>query len=324
MTVFVTGGAGFIGSNFIFHLLRQYPDYHVVCLDKLNSAANIHTLDAIIENPNFSFVKVDICDRERIFDLFAEKKPDIVVNFAAESHVDKSIETPQIFFETNVIGTMVLLDACVKYGVKKFHQVSTDEVYGELPIDRKDLFFTEKTNLNPQNPYSASKASADLLCMAYRHTYKVFVTVSRSCNNYGPYQFTEKLIPLAITNAICDKEIPIYGEGINVRDWIYVDDHCKAIDLIIHNGKDGEIYNVGASNEMQNIDVAKAICKALDKPSTLIKYVKDRKGHDMRYAIDATKIKNELGWESEVSFADGLKKTVEWYKSHRDWWGKGE
>ena len=320
MTVFVTGGAGFIGANFVYYMLKNHPEDRVVCLDKLTYAGNLSTLKEAMNDPRFSFVKVDICDRDAIFKLFCEEKPDIVVNFAAESHVDRSIEDPGIFLKTNIIGTATLMDACREYGVTRYHQVSTDEVYGDLPLDRPDLFFTEETPIHTSSPYSSSKAGADLLVFAYHRTYGLPVTVSRCSNNYGPYHFPEKLIPLMIVNALHDKPLPVYGKGINVRDWLYVEDHCKAIDLIIRKGRVGEVYNIGGHNEMRNIDIVKLICKELGKPESLITYVEDRKGHDMRYAIDPTKIHNELGWLPETRFADGIKKTVAWYLEHRDWW----
>ena len=320
MTIIVTGGAGFIGSNFIFHMLAKYPDYRIICLDKLTYAGNLSTLAGVLDNPDFRFVKADICDREAVEQLFAEEHPDIVVNFAAESHVDRSIEDPGIFLQTNIMGTAVLMDACRKFGITRYHQVSTDEVYGDLPLDRAELSFTETSPLRPSSPYSSSKASADLLALSYKRTYGLPVTISRCGNNYGPYQFPEKLIPLMICNALQDKALPIYGSGENVRDWIYVDDHCKAIDIIIHKGRVGEIYNVGASCEMPNIDIVKLICKELGKPESLITHVTDRKGHDMRYAIDPTKIYNELGWLPETKFADGIKKTIKWYLENRKWW----
>ncbi len=320
MTIIVTGGAGFIGSNFIFYMFKKHPDYRIVCLDKLTYAGNLSTLEPVMKNPNFRFVKLDICDKEGVEKLFIEEKPDIVVNFAAESHVDRSIENPQIFLETNIIGTSVLMDACKRHGVKRFHQVSTDEVYGDLPLDRPDLFFHEDTPLHTSSPYSSSKAAADLLVMAYHRTYGLPVTISRCSNNYGPYQFPEKLIPLMIANCLANKPLPVYGEGINVRDWLYVDDHCKAIDLIIHNGKVGEVYNIGGHNEMRNIDIVKLILKELGKDESLITYVTDRKGHDQRYAIDPTKIHNELGWLPETMFKDGIKKTIRWYLDNKSWW----
>ena len=320
MNIIVTGGAGFIGSNFIFYMLKKHPDYRIVCLDKLTYAGNLSTLASVMDNPKFRFVKMDICDRAAVEGLFAEEHPDVVVNFAAESHVDRSIENPGIFLETNIMGTAVLMDVCRKCGIKRFHQVSTDEVYGDLPLDRPDLFFTESTPINTSSPYSTSKASADLLVHAYYRTYGLPVSISRCSNNYGPYQFPEKLIPLMIANALNDKPLPVYGAGENVRDWLYVDDHCKAIDLIIHKGKVGGIYNVGGHNEMKNIDIVKLICQALDKPESLINHVTDRKGHDMRYAIDPTKIHNELGWLPETKFADGIKKTIKWYLDNKSWW----
>ena len=320
MTILVTGGAGFIGSNFIFHMLKKYPDYRIVCLDKLTYAGNLSTLSSVLEEPNFRFVKLDICDREGVFRLFEEERPDIVVNFAAESHVDRSIEDPGIFLQTNILGTATLMDACRKFGVRRYHQVSTDEVYGDLPLDRPDLFFTETTPLHTSSPYSASKASADLLVLAYHRTYSLPVTISRCSNNYGLYQFPEKLIPLMIINALDEKPLPVYGTGENVRDWLYVEDHCKAIDLIIHKGREGEVYNVGGHNERKNIDIVRLICKALGKSESLISYVADRKGHDMRYAIDPTKIHNELGWLPETKFEDGIQKTIRWYLDNKPWW----
>ena len=320
MTILVTGGAGFIGSNFIFHMLKKYPDYRIVCLDKLTYAGNLSTLSSVLEEPNFRFIKLDICDREGVFRLFEEERPDIVVNFAAESHVDRSIEDPGIFLQTNILGTATLMDACRKFGVRRYHQVSTDEVYGDLPLDRPDLFFTETTPLHTSSPYSASKASADLLVLAYHRTYSLPVTISRCSNNYGPYHFPEKLIPLMIINALDEKPLPVYGTGENVRDWLYVEDHCKAIDLIIHKGREGEVYNVGGHNERKNIDIVRLICKALGKSESLISYVADRKGHDMRYAIDPTKIHNELGWLPETKFEDGIQKTIRWYLDNKPWW----
>ena len=314
MTIIVTGGAGFIGSNFVFHMLQAHPDYRIVCLDKLTYAGNLSTLEPVLQQDNFRFVKADICDRQAVDKLFQEEKPDIVVNFAAESHVDRSIENPGIFLETNIMGTAVLMDACRKYGIQRYHQVSTDEVYGDLPLDRPDLFFTEETPLHTSSPYSSSKASADLLVMAYYRTYGLPVTISRCSNNYGPYHFPEKLIPLA------DKPLPVYGNGENVRDWLYVEDHCRAIDLIIHAGKVGEVYNVGGHNEKRNIDIVRIICQELGKPESLIVHVEDRKGHDRRYAIDPAKIHRELGWLPETKFEDGIKKTIKWYLEHKKWW----
>lgn len=320
MTIFVTGGAGFIGANFIFYMRAAHPDYRIVCLDKLTYAGNLSTLASVMDAPNFRFVKVDICDRESVYRLFQEEKPDMVVNFAAESHVDRSIENPEVFLQTNILGTQVLMDACRKFGIRRYHQVSTDEVYGDLPLDRPDLFFTEETPIRTSSPYSSSKAGADLLVMAYHRTYGLPVTISRCSNNYGPYHFPEKLIPLMIANALADKPLPVYGTGENVRDWLYVEDHCKAIDLIIHKGRAGEVYNIGGHNEMRNIDIVRIICQALGKPESLITYVTDRKGHDMRYAIDPTKIHNELGWLPETKFVDGIQKTIQWYLDNQDWW----
>ena len=320
MTIIVTGGAGFIGSNFVFHMLQAHPDYRIVCLDKLTYAGNLSTLEPVLQQDNFRFVKADICDRQAVDKLFQEEKPDIVVNFAAESHVDRSIENPGIFLETNIMGTAVLMDACRKYGIQRYHQVSTDEVYGDLPLDRPDLFFTAETPLHTSSPYSSSKASADLLVMAYYRTYGLPVTISRCSNNYGPYHFPEKLIPLMIANALADKPLPVYGNGENVRDWLYVEDHCRAIDLIIHAGKVGEVYNVGGHNEKRNIDIVRIICQELGKPESLIVHVEDRKGHDRRYAIDPAKIHRELGWLPETKFEDGIKKTIKWYLEHKKWW----
>ena len=320
MKILVTGGAGFIGSNFIFYIRKKHPDYELICLDKLTYAGNLSTLKPVIDDPNFKFIRADIAEREAVYAIFAEKKPDVVVNFAAESHVDRSIEDPGIFLQTNVMGTQVLLDACREYGIKRYHQVSTDEVYGDLPLDRPDLFFTEKTPLHTSSPYSASKASADLLCNAYQRTYGMPITISRCSNNYGPYQFPEKLIPLMIANALADKLLPVYGEGLNVRDWLYVEDHCAAIDLIMEKGRVGQVYNIGGHNEMKNIDIVKFICKALDKPESLITHVTDRKGHDMRYTIDPSFIHSELGWLPETKFADGIRKTIQWYLDNKLWW----
>lgn len=319
MKILVTGGAGFIGCNFVYYMLKEHVDYKIVCLDALTYAGNLKSLDEASENPNFKFIKGSISDRELVDKLFADEKFDIVVNFAAESHVDRSIENPFIFLETNVMGTACLLDASKKYGVKRFHQVSTDEVYGDLPLDRPDLFFTEDLPLITSSPYSASKASADLLTLAFHRTYGLDVTISRCSNNYGPYQFPEKLIPLMIVRAIEDESLPVYGEGLNVRDWLYVEDHCKAIDMIIHNGVAGEVYNVGGHNEKQNIEVVKTILRRLSKPETLITYVKDRAGHDLRYAIDPTKIFNALGWEPETDFDSGMEKTIQWYLNNTEW-----
>ena len=320
MKILVTGGAGFIGSNFIFYMRRKHPEYELICLDKLTYAGNMETLASVMDGPSFKFIRGDIADREAVYGIFEAEKPDVVVNFAAESHVDRSIENPAVFLETNVMGTQALLDACRKYGVQRYHQVSTDEVYGDLPLDRPDLFFTEQTPLHTSSPYSASKAAADLLCNAYQRTYGLPITISRCSNNYGPYQFPEKLIPLMIANALADKPLPVYGEGLNVRDWLYVEDHCAAIDLILEKGKVGQVYNIGGHNEMRNIDIVKRILSLLDKPESLITYVTDRKGHDMRYAIDPAYIHQELGWLPETRFEDGIQKTVRWYLENRDWW----
>lgn len=320
MKVLITGGAGFIGSNFIFHMRQTHPEYTLICLDKLTYAGNLETLAPVMNDPKFQFVRADITDRKAIEKIFEAEKPDVVVNFAAESHVDRSIENPTVFLETNVMGTQILLDASRKYDVKRYHQVSTDEVYGDLPVDRPDLFFTEKTPLTTSSPYSASKASADLLCNAYHRTYGMPITISRCSNNYGPYQFPEKLIPLMIANALADKPLPVYGKGINVRDWLYVEDHCIAIDLILEHGTVGQVYNIGGHNEMRNIDIVKKILQILGKPESLITYVTDRKGHDMRYAIDPTFIHKQLGWLPATKFETGIEKTVQWYLDHRSWW----
>ena len=320
MKIIVTGGAGFIGGNFVHYMLNKYNDYKIICLDALTYAGNMETLEPVKDNPNFKFYKADIADRDAVYEIFEKEKPDIIVNFAAESHVDRSIDNPGIFLQTNVIGTGVLMDACRKYGITRYHQVSTDEVYGDLPLDRPDLFFTETTPLHTSSPYSASKASADLLVQAYHRTFKLPVTISRCSNNYGPYHFPEKLIPLMIANALADKELPVYGKGENVRDWLYVEDHCSAIDLIIHKGRVGEVYNIGGHNEKTNLEVVKIILKELGKSEDLIRYVTDRPGHDMRYAIDPTKIHNELGWLPETKFEDGIKKTIKWYLDNKEWW----
>lgn len=320
MKLIVTGGAGFIGGNFVHYMLQEHPGDQIICLDKLTYAGNLSTLADVMDHPNFQFVKMDICDRDSVYGLFEKEKPDVVINFAAESHVDRSIENPEIFLQTNIIGTSVLMDACRKYGIQRYHQVSTDEVYGDLPLDRPDLFFTEETPIHTSSPYSSSKAGADLLVMAYYRTYGLPVTISRCSNNYGPYHFPEKLIPLMIINALHDRPLPIYGDGLNVRDWLYVEDHCRAIDFIIRKGKVGEVYNVGGHNEMRNIDIVKLICQELGKPESLITHVTDRKGHDRRYAIDPEKIHRELGWLPETKFADGIKKTIQWYLTHQKWW----
>ncbi len=320
MKIIVTGGAGFIGGNFVHYMLKKYPNYNIVCIDCLTYAGNLETLESVLDCKNFKFYKTDITDRNRSYLIFENDKPVVVVNFAAESHVDRSIDNPEVFFNTNIMGTQVLMDACLKFGISRYHQVSTDEVYGDLPLDRPDLFFTENTPIHASSPYSASKASADLLVQAYNRTFGLPSTISRCSNNYGPYQFPEKLIPLMISNALNDKPFPVYGKGENVRDWLYVEDHCRAIDLIIHKGKVGEVYNIGGHNEMKNIDIVKIICGALDKSEELITYVTDRKGHDMRYGIDPEKIHSELGWLPETKFSDGIQKTIQWYLDNRRWW----
>ena len=320
MTIVVTGGAGFIGSNFVFYILEKYSECKVVCFDALTYAGRIETLASVVEDPRFVFIKGDIADREAVYACFEEHKPDVVVNFAAESHVDRSIVDPGIFLRTNVMGVGVLMDACRKYGMIRFHQVSTDEVYGDLPLDRPDLFFYEDTPLHASSPYSASRASGDLLALAYHRTYKLPVTISRCSNNYGPYQFPEKLIPLMITNAINDMPLPVYGDGKNVRDWLYVIDHCKAVDLVLRNGKLGEVYNIGGHNEFENLSVVKAVLRELGKPESLISFVTDRPGHDRRYAINPAKINKELGWLPTTGFDDGIKLTIKWYLDNRSWW----
>lgn len=318
MKILVTGAAGFIGSNFVYYELENYDD-EIVALDLLTYAGNLKNLDGCKDNKNFKFVKMDIRDREAINSLFEDEKFDIVVNFAAESHVDRSIEEPEVFLKTNILGTQVLMDASLKYGVKRYHQVSTDEVYGDLPLDRPDLFFTESTPLHTSSPYSASKASADLLVNAYHRTFGLNTTITRCSNNYGPYQFPEKLIPLMINNARHNKSLPVYGEGLNVRDWLHVYDHCSGIDLVMRNGKNGEVYNIGGHNERKNIEVVKTILKELGKDESLITYVTDRKGHDLRYAIDPSKIESELGWKPKYNFESGIKETIKWYMDNQVW-----
>jgi len=320
MTILITGGAGFIGANFIYYMQKQHPQDRIVCVDALTYAGNLSTLADAMKTDAFCFYKADICDRKAMDAIFEKERPETVVNFAAESHVDRSIETPEIFLQTNILGTQVLMDTCLFYGIKRYHQVSTDEVYGDLPLDRPELFFTEETPLCPSSPYSASKASADLLVLAYRHTYGLPASISRCSNNYGPYQLPEKLIPLTILNCLKDKPIPVYGDGSNVRDWLYVQDHCRAIDLVLRNGREGEIYNIGGKNEMSNIDLVKQICRQLGKSESLITYVPDRKGHDRRYAIDAAKIRDELGWLPETRFDEGIQNTILWYLQNRIWW----
>ena len=315
----VTGGAGFIGGNFCHYMVNSYPEDEFVCLDALTYAGNLETLAPILDKPNFKFVHGNICDRELVFSLFEAEKFDYVVNFAAESHVDRSIENPRIFLETNILGTQTLMDACRKYGIRRYHQVSTDEVYGDLPLDRPDLFFTEETPIHTSSPYSASKAGADLLVMAYHRTFGLPVTISRCSNNYGPYHFPEKLIPLVIKKALADEPIPVYGNGANVRDWLHVYDHCTAIDLIVRKGRDGEVYNIGGHNERSNLEVVKCILRELGKPETLITFVKDRAGHDLRYAMDPTKIMMELGWKPKFTFETGIGPTIQWNLDHQDW-----
>ena len=320
MKILVTGAAGFIGSNFVFHMRKAHPEYDIIALDSLTYAGNLETLAPVMEEDHFTFVRCDITDREGVRKVFEEHHPDVVVNFAAESHVDRSIEDPGVFLRTNILGTQVLMDACREFGIQRFHQVGTDEVYGDLPLDRPDLFFTEDLPLQASSPYSASKASADLLAMAYHRTYGLPVTISRCSNNYGPYQFPEKLIPLMIANALADKPLPVYGTGENVRDWLYVEDHCRAIDMILENGKVGEVYNIGGHNERSNLDVVKTILKQLGKPESLITFVGDRKGHDLRYAINPSKIHGELGWLPETKFDDGIRQTIDWYLNNESWW----
>lgn len=320
MKILVTGGAGFIGGNFVHHMVKKYPEHTVINLDLLTYAGNLETLKPVEDKPNYKFVRGDIADRRFIMDLFEKERPDVVVNFAAESHVDRSITDPGIFVQTNVMGTQVLLDASKEYGVKRYHQVSTDEVYGDLPLDRPDLFFREDTPLHTSSPYSSSKASADLFVLAYYRTYGLPVTISRCSNNYGPYHFPEKLIPLIISRALADEKLPVYGKGENVRDWLHVSDHCDAIDLIIHNGRVGEVYNVGGNNEKTNLEVVKTILKALGKPESLIEFVTDRPGHDLRYAIDPTKLETELGWKPKYTFETGIRQTIQWYLDNREWW----
>lgn len=320
MKIIVTGGAGFIGGNFVHYMVNKYPEDMIINLDLLTYAGNLETLKPVEDKANYKFIKGDIADREFIYKLFEEEKPDIIINFAAESHVDRSITDPEAFVRTNVLGTTILLDACKKYGIKRYHQVSTDEVYGDLPLDRLDLFFTEETPLHTSSPYSSSKASADLFVMAYHRTFGLDVTISRCSNNYGPYHFPEKLIPLIISRALANEDLPVYGKGENVRDWLHVKDHCAAIDLIVRKGRSGEVYNVGGHNERTNLEVVKTILKALDKPESLIKFVSDRPGHDRRYAIDPTKLETELGWKPEYNFDTGIAMTIEWYLNNKDWW----
>ena len=319
MKILVTGGAGFIGSNFMHYEVNNYPDDEFVCLDALTYAGNYNNIKDLEEKKNYRFIKGDITDRKFIFDLFKNEKFDVVINFAAESHVDNSIKNPEVFIDTNIKGTLALLDACREYGIKRYHQISTDEVYGDLPLDRPDLLFTEETPLHTSSPYSTSKASADLLVMAYRRTFGVPVTISRCSNNYGPYQFPEKLIPVVISKALADEKVPVYGNGANVRDWIHVIDHNIGVDLIVRHGREGEVYNLGGHSERSNLEVVKTILKQMGKGEDLIEYVEDRKGHDLRYAIDSSKVEDELGWKLTYNFEDGIKETVDWYLNNQEW-----
>ena len=319
MRLLVTGGAGFIGTNFIYRMLTDHPDLEIVCLDALTYAGNIHNLDRAMDDERFSFVKGDVSKKEAVFPVLQKQDIDGIVNFAAESHVDKSIDDPSIFLVSNIIGTQVLMDACRKFDIERFHQISTDEVYGDLPLDRPDLSFSEETPIGPSNPYSASKASADLLVQAYHRTYGLKTTISRCSNNYGPYQFPEKLIPKTIMMAQKGLHVPIYGSGRNVRDWIYVDDHCIAIDRILRSGRPGNIYNIGGRNERSNLQVVSAVLQGLGKSEDLIQFVGDRPGHDLRYAIDSSKIEKKLGWRAEHSFAQGLELTIRWYVENAAW-----
>lgn len=320
MKMLVAGGAGFIGSNFIFYMRGRYPDLELICVDKLTYAGNLETLAPLLDDSRFRFYQADITDGQAMEDIFSAQKPDVLVNFAAESHVDRSIDNPSIFLKTNIAGVQVLLDACRKFGVKRFHQVSTDEVYGDLPLDRPDLMFTEESPMRASSPYSASKAAADLLCGAYYRTYGTPVTISRCSNNYGPYQFPEKLIPLTIINALENKSIPVYGSGLNVRDWLHVEDHCAAIDLILRRGRSGRVYNVGGHGERRNIDIVTQVLDILGRPHSLIRYVDDRKGHDLRYAVEPARLKSELGWNANMTVERGLAQTVQWYLDHQKWW----
>ena len=319
MKTLVTGGAGFIGSNYLHYVVEKYKDEEFVCLDKLTYAGNYNNIKDLEKNKNYKFVLGDICDRDFVYKLFDNEKFDVVINFAAESHVDNSIKNPELFLRTNIIGTEVLMDACLKYNVGRFHQVSTDEVYGDLPLDRLDLLFSESTPIRTSSPYSTSKASADLLVMAYHRTYGLPVTISRCSNNYGPYQFPEKLIRVVISKALNDDKVPVYGKGENVRDWIHVHDHNVGVDLIVRKGKIGEVYNLGGHCEKTNIEMVKTILKYMNKSFELIEFVEDRKGHDLRYAIDSTKVEKELGWSRLYNFEDGIKETIDWYLNNQDW-----
>lgn len=320
MKILVTGGAGFIGCNFVHYMLEKHPEDEIVNLDLLTYAGNLESLEDVADAKNYHFVKGDIADMEFIDSLFSKEHFDVVVNFAAETHVDRSITDPGVFVRTNVMGTQALLDASRKYGVVRYHQVSTDEVYGDLPLERRDLFFTEETPLHTSSPYSASKAGSDLLVLSYFRTFGLPVTISRCSNNYGAYQFPEKMIPLMFTRAFNDETLPVYGTGENVRDWLHVKDHCAAIDLILRKGREGEVYNIGGHNEKTNLEVIHLILKELNKPESLIRFVEDRKGHDLRYAIDPAKIERELGWKPEYTFETGIRQTIAWYMEHRDWW----
>ena len=319
MKYLVTGGAGFIGSNFLHYMTSTYPNDKFICLDALTYAGNYNNIKSLESRDNFEFVCGDITDRELVYGLFEKEHFDYVVNFAAESHVDNSIKNPEIFLKTNILGTQVLMDACRKYGIVRYHQISTDEVYGDLPLDRPDLLFREDNSIKASSPYSASKASADLLVMAYHRTFGLPITISRCSNNYGPYQFPEKLIPVVISKALRDEKIPVYGKGENVRDWIHVHDHNVGVDLILKKGHDGEVYNLGGHSERTNLEVVKAILKQLNKPESLIEFVTDRPGHDLRYAIDSSKSERELGWSLSYNFDDGIRDTVDWYLANEDW-----
>lgn len=318
--ILITGGAGFIGANFIQYMLDKYPEYKLTNLDLLTYAGDLDSLKSVEKFENYKFVKGDIADRLAVFELFEREKFDVVVNFAAESHVDRSISNPDVFIQTNFVGTEVLLEASRNYGVKRYHQVSTDEVYGDLPLEDKELLFSETSMIKPSSPYSATKASADLLVQAYGKTYGLPITISRCSNNYGPYQFPEKLIPLMILKALKDEPLPVYGDGKNVRDWLYVKDHCRAIDMILHEGTVGEVYNIGGHNERSNIEIVKLILKKLQKPIELISHVGDRLGHDLRYGIDPKKIQSELHWEPQVMFEEGIETTIQWYLDNKWWW----
>ncbi len=316
MKLLITGGAGFIGSNFIDYMQKRYPNYQMISMDSLIYGSKWSKINGIDDDENLKFINADISDKDLVFDLFASERFDVVINFAAESNVDRSIENPGIFIETNIKGVQILMDACRTYNVRRFHQVSTDEVYGETPLTAHDIFFSEDSALHPRNPYAASKASADMLVSAYYETYKLPVTISRSCNNYGPQQFPDKLIPLMILNALQNKPLPIYGDGQNIRDWLYVTDHCRALDMIIHKGKAGEIYNIGHKDQRSNLDIIKIILSELNKDEDLITFVQDRVGHDLRYGIDSSKVHNEFGWHPEIGFDEGIKKTINWYKEY--------